>query len=146
MLQTLFSRLAMRGAPFTGAHLPNPDHLPHLVEPRARGLIAALEGYGGDVFASCAGHGRMGGVPYWPHFAFLLDPARARVLAERLHDHPALAYRWSLAGHFMPRFGFDLGIALSISDRQKFDLGCVNADLRRLAGAIQAMGAGGERV
>jgi hypothetical protein len=133
LLSPLFCSRSSRAA---GAHVPNPNHLAERVEPRARVLVAALEGVGASVFASCAGHGGVGRAPYWPHFAFHLDLDRTRVLAEYLHDTPALAYRWAMVGHFMPRFGFDLGIALSIHDWQKFDVARVDEDLDRLAGWV----------
>ncbi|MDD5389011.1 MAG: hypothetical protein PHD37_06680 [Gallionellaceae bacterium] len=142
LLSHLSGSRPARAARAVGAHVPNPDHLADRVEPRARALVAGLERYGAGVFASCAGHGGGGRAPYWPHFAFHLDLERARALAEYLHDNPALAYRWAMVGHFMPRYGFDLGLALSIHDRQKFDVARVDADLGRLAGWVQAMGAG----
>lgn len=140
MVLDFLSRLSgSRPSRATGAHVPNPDHLADLVEPRARALVAALEGVGAHVFASCAGHGGSGRVPYWPHFAFHLELDAARVLAEYLHDNPALAYRWAMVGHFMPRFGFDLGLALSIHDSRKFDVGRVDADMSLLVGWVQSM-------
>ncbi|MDO9227334.1 MAG: hypothetical protein Q8M09_11785 [Pseudomonadota bacterium] len=107
------------------AHMPNPDHPADPVEPRA------------NVLASCAGHGGDGCVMYWPHYAFRIDSLESmREMSERLHDNQALVYRWGLVGHFMPRFGFCLGFALSIHDRQKLDAVRVDADFSRLVKSL----------
>lgn len=63
----------------------------------------------------------------------------AAALAAWLHNNPKMAYRWSMIGHFMPRFDFELAFALSIRDRRSFDLSEVEADLARIAQAIQSM-------
>jgi hypothetical protein len=130
------NRLALKNV---GVHVPNPDGIADLTEPRIKPLVGALEALGAEVFVCCAGHGHRAykGELCWPKICFRADFSFAQQMATDLFRHPDLHYLWLLTGYFPPSYGFTLAFHLSVWGYVRFDHKRVDEDLAWLRNYLQ---------